>query len=78
MKLESTPSDKEDTSHPIILTQDGPGASDQLEVNQLIDFLMDNDILKFENVINLCLMPSSARNALLKDAAESTEGLKGT
>ena len=77
LKLDSTPSSDENTTHPITLTQDGPKASDELEIIQLIDFLMDNNILKYENVVNLCLMPSTARNALLKSAAETTEGLTG-
>ena len=76
LKLETTSSD-EATSTPIVLTQAGSKASNQMEANQVIDFLMDNDLLKFENVTALCLMPLQAKCALLTSLTEDTEGLRG-
>ena len=77
LKLEKTTSSDEATSTPIVLMQAGSKASNLVEANQVIDFLMDNDLLKFENVTALCLMPLQDKCALLTSLTEDTEGLRG-
>lgn len=61
----------------VVLTHSGPKTKDQLEINQLIDFLMDNKILYYCNVVHLCLLPLPQKVIMLKQLAEYTKTLKG-
>lgn len=61
----------------VVLTQAEPETSDQWEVNQLIDFLMDNNILFYPTIVNLCMLPLEQRHAILKLTPGIKQELQG-
>ena len=61
----------------VVLTQTRPGTTEQLELNQFIDFTMDKDILTFYNAASLCMMSFQEKHVLLKQLTGSMEGLQG-
>ena len=50
----------------VVLTQAGPVTSDQLEINQLIDNLIDDGWLSYVNIAALCFSSPQEKNELLK------------
>ena len=73
----STPSSVDKNIVTVILTHTRPGTTEQLELNQFIDFTMDKNILTFHNVATLCMMSFQEKHILLKQLTDSMEDLQG-
>lgn len=61
----------------VVLTQGGPGTSDQLEINQMIDALIDDAWLSYANIAALCLSSLQEKNEMLKPLLDGVKNLQG-
>ena len=78
LKVDNTSSSEDAKSVTVVLTQDGPGTSDQLEINQMIDGLVDNGWLSYVNIASLCLSSLEEKNKILKPLADGIKMFQGS
>ena len=78
LKLDNTPSSEDAKSVTVVLTQGGPGTSDQLEFNQMIDGLVDNGWLSYANIAGLCLSSLEEKNKILKPLVDGVKMFQGS
>ena len=78
LKLDNTPSSEDAKSVTVVLTQGGPGTSDQLEINQMIDGLVDNGWLSYANIAGLCLSSLEEKNKILKPLVDGVKMFQGS
>ena len=77
LKLDSTSSSEDAKSVTVVLTQDGPGTNEQSEINQMIDSLVDNGWLSYDNIVGLCLSSLEEKNKILKPLVDSVKMFQG-
>ena len=78
LKLDNTSSSEYANSVTVVLTLDGPGSSDQLEINQMIDGLVDNGWLSYANIAGLCLSSLEEKNKILKPFVDGIKMFQGS
>ena len=78
LKLDNTPSSEDAKSVTVVLTQGGPGTSDQLEFNQMTDGLVDNGWLSYANIAGLCLSSLEEKNKILKPLVDGVKMFQGS
>ena len=78
LKLDNTSPSEYANCVTVVLTLDGPGTSDQLEINQMIDGLVDNGWLSYVNIAGLCLSSLEEKNKILKPLVDGVKMFQGS
>ena len=78
LKLDNTSFSEYANSVTVVLTPDGPGTTDQLEINQMIDGLVDNGWLSYANIAGLCLSSLEEKNKILKPLVDGVKMFQGS